>query len=117
MVYFNIGTFRSDIAYRVMIESTSLIKGSQVSLTTLANKLLEKKVISAELNNEVMDPKCGLTADERKDKLLKVLADSIKIVGKLFGYMVKILKDENTVLSDNAAETILKKYTDYNMAL
>ena len=63
-----------------------------------------------------MDAKCGLTVDERKEKLLKVLADSIKVVGKLFGYMIKILKDEDTVLADyydNAAETFLKKYTDY----
>ena len=60
-----------------------------------------------------MDAKCGLTVDERKEKLLKVLADSIKVVGKLFGYMIKILKDEDTVLADNAAETLLKKYTDY----
>ena len=44
-----------------------------------------------------MDAKCGLTVDERKEKLLKVLADSIKVVGKLFGYMIKILKDEDTV--------------------
>ena len=96
-----------------MIDSVSLIKESQVSLTTLANKLLEKKVINAELKTEVMDEKCGLTIDERKEKLLKVLAESVKVVGKLFGYMIKILKDEDTVLADNAAETLLKKYTDY----
>ena len=50
----------------------------------------------------------SLTVDERKEKLLKVLTDSIKVVGKLFGYMIKILKDEDTVLADNAAETLLK---------
>ena len=55
----------------------------------------------------------SLTVDERKEKLLKVLTDSIKVVGKLFGYMIKILKDEDTVLADNAAETLLKKYPDY----
>ena len=60
-----------------------------------------------------MDAKCGLTVDERKEKLLKVLADSIKVVGELFGYVIKILKDEDTVLAGNAAETLLKKYTDY----
>ena len=31
------------------------------------------------------------------------LTDSIKVIGKLFGYMIKILKDEDTVLADNAA--------------
>ena len=108
-----IGTFRSDIAYRVMMESISLIKESKVSLTTLANKLLEKKVINAELKTEVMDEKCRLTIDERKEKLLKVLADTIKVIGKPFGYMIKILKDEDTLLADNAADTLLKKYTDY----
>ena len=55
----------------------------------------------------------SLTVDERKEKLLKVLTDSIKVVGKLFGYMIKILKDEDTVLADNAVETLLKKYPDY----
>ena len=102
-------TFRPDVAYKVMMDSISLlIKESQVSLTTLAAKLLEKKVINAELKAEVMNAKCGLTVDERKEKLLKVLADSVKVVGKLFGYMIKILKDEDTVLADNAAETLLK---------
>ena len=96
-----------------MMESTSLIKESQISLTTLANKLLEKKVINAEQKTEVMDEKCGLTIDERKEKLLKVLADTIKVIGKPFEYMIKILKDEDTLLADNAAETLLKKYTDY----
>ena len=95
-----------------MMESISLIKDSQISLTTLANKLLEKKVINAGLKMEVMDEKCGLTADERKEKLLKVLAESVKVVGKLFEYMIKILKEEDTVLADNAAKMLLKKYTN-----
>ena len=94
------------------MESISLIKESKVSLTTLANKLLEKKVINAELKTEVMDAKCGLTVDERKEKLLKVLAESVKVVGKLFEYMIKILKEEDTVLADNAAKMLLKKYTN-----
>ena len=92
------------------MESISLIKESQISLTTLANKLLEKKVINAELKTEVMDEKCGLTVDERKEKLLKVLAESVKVSGKLFRFMIKILKDEDTILADNAAETLLQKY-------
>ena len=96
-----------------MLDSTSLIKDSQISLTTLANKLLEKKVINAEFKTEVMDEKCGLTADERKEKLLKVLAESVRVLGKLFEYMIKILKEEDTVLADNAAEMLLEKYTDY----
>ena len=95
-----------------MLDSISLIKDSQINLTTLANKLLEKKVISAEFKTEVMDEKCGLTADERKEKLLKVLAESVRVLGKLFGYVIKILKEENTLLADNAAEILLKKYTD-----
>ena len=101
----------------MMIDSISLIKGSQISLTTLANKLLVKKVINDEQKTDVMDAKCGLTVDERKEKLIKALADSIQVVGKLFGDMIKILEDEDTVLAKNAAETLLKKYTDYNMKI
>ena len=96
-----------------MLDSISLIKDSQISLTTLANKLLEKKVINAELKTKVMDEKCGLTVDERKEKLLNVLAESVRVLGKLFEYMIKILKEEDTVLADNAAEMLLEKYTDY----
>ena len=96
-----------------MLDSISLIKDSQISLTTLANKLLEKKVINAELKMKVMDEKCGLTVDERKEKLLEVLAESVRVLGKLFEYMIKILKEEDTVLADNAAEMLLEKYTDY----
>ena len=99
-----------------MLDNISLIKESQISLTTLANKLLEKKVINVELKTEVMDAKCGLTDDERKERLLKVLAESVKVFGiNLFRYIIKILKEEDTLLADNAAEILLKKYTDYTI--
>ena len=44
-----IGTFRSDAAYRVMTECTSQLK-RRIDLYSLAEKLLEKKIINSKQN-------------------------------------------------------------------
>ena len=63
-----IGTFRPEVAYRVMTENIALIKDTKVNLQFLADKLLEKEIIDASEKGEVTDEHSGRTADQRMDK-------------------------------------------------
>ena len=67
-----IGTFRPDVAYRVMMESTCTNKGCHKSVLQHLQINCWRRNVMLELKTEVMDAKCGLTVDERKEKLLKL---------------------------------------------
>ena len=84
LVFILIGTFRPDIAYRVMTECTGTIK-KRVDLYPLIDKLVEKRMISEAEKDQVTDQNCGLTTDQRLDKLLGFVKASIKEDGEDFG--------------------------------
>ena len=109
LVFILIGTFRSDVAYRVMTECTGMIK-EKVDLYPLIDKLVEKRMISETEKNQVTDQSCGLTADQRMDRLLSFVKASIKEDGEDFGLFVEIIKQENTRRADRLAQTLLDTY-------
>ena len=104
-----IGTFRSEVAYRVMTECTGMIK-ERVGLHPLIDKLVEKRMISEVEKDQVTDQSCGLTADQRMDKLLGFVKASIKEDGEDFGLFIEIIKQENTRRADRLAQTLLDTY-------
>ena len=108
-MYINIGTFRADIAYRVMLECTGTIK-NKLRLDSLADKLVEKRIISEEEKNDVTDQSCGLTDSKRTDKLLSIVKTSIKEDGEEFGLFIEIIQQENTRRADRLAQTLLDTY-------
>uniref|UniRef100_A0A1X7T697 Uncharacterized protein n=1 Tax=Amphimedon queenslandica TaxID=400682 RepID=A0A1X7T697_AMPQE len=74
------GTFRSDIAYRVMTECTGTIKERlDLSTCSLVDRLLEKRIINEKQKTQITDQHCGLTADQRMDKLLSLVKASIEV--------------------------------------
>ena len=105
-----IGTFRSDIAHRVMTECTGMIK-ERLDLNTLVDKLLEKRMINEREKSKLLDERCGLTADQRMDKLLSLVKASIREDGEDFGLFLEIIKQENTRRTDRLAQTLLDNYT------
>ena len=105
-----IGTFRPDIAHKVMMESISLIKDAKVDLQYLADKLLEKKIIDARERGAVTDEHSGRTADERMDKLLDLLTAAIKLDGEDFGIFLNILKGQDNKRYTNLAKKLLNVY-------
>ena len=107
-----IGTFRSDVAYRVITEKIALIKGAKVNLQFLAHKLLEKKIIDESEKGEVTDEHCGRTADQRMDKLLELLTASIRLDGEDFGIFLNILKDQDNKRYTNLAERLMDVYKE-----
>ena len=104
-----IGTFRPDVAYKVMTECTGMIK-ERVGLRPLIDKLVEKRMISETEKGQVTDQSCGLTADQRMDKLLGFVKASIKEDGEDFGLFIEIIKQENTRRADRLAQTLLDTY-------
>ena len=104
-----IGTFRSDVASKVMTECTGMIK-ERVGLHPLIDKLVEKRMISEAEKDQVTDQSCGLTADQRMDKLLGFVKASIREDGEDFGLFIEIIKQENTRRADRLAQTLLDTY-------
>ena len=104
-----IGTYKADVASRVMAECTRTIK-EQVGLYPLIDKLVEKRMISETEKNQVTDQSCGLTADQRMDKLLGFVKASIKEDGEDFGLFIEIIKQENTRRADRLVQTLLDTY-------
>ena len=102
-----IGTFKPDVAYRVMTENIALIKDVKVNLQFLADMLLEKEIIDASEKGEVTDERSGRTADQRMDKLLEILTASIRLDGEDFGVFLDILKDQNNKRYTNLAKRLI----------
>ncbi|XP_011405977.2 PREDICTED: uncharacterized protein LOC105313890 [Amphimedon queenslandica] len=106
------GTFRSDIAHRVMTECTGMIK-ERLDLNTLIDKLLEKRMINERERNKALDERCGLTANQRMDELLSLVKASIREDGEDFGLFLEIIKQENTRRADRLAQTLLDNYNRF----
>ena len=92
-----------------MTECTGMIK-EILDLNTLVNKLLEKRIINERQKNQITDQHCGLTADQRMDKLLSLVKASIQVNGKVFQLFVEIIKQENTIITDSLAQTLIDNY-------
>ena len=107
-----IGAFRSDAAYRVMTECTSQLK-RRIHLYSLAEKLSEKKIINPKQKSKATDELSGRTTDQRMDELLDIVKESIEVEGKVFGYILEILKDEDTILTNTLYDDMMKRYRRY----
>ena len=92
-----------------MTESTKMIK-ELLDLNTLVQKLLEKRIINERQKSQITDQHCGLTADQRMDKLLSLVKASIQVNGQVFHLFVEIIKQENTIITDSLAQTLLDDY-------
>ena len=87
----------------------------RVGLYPLIDKLVEKRIISETEKNQVTDQSCGLTANERMDKLLGFVKVSIKEDGEEFGLFIEIIKQENTRKADRLAQKLLDTYNELNV--
>ena len=92
-----------------MTECTGMIK-EDITLNSLVDKLVEKRIINEREKNKLLDDQCGLTADKRMDNLLGFVKASIKKDGEDFGLFIEIIKQENTKRADRLAQTLLDTY-------
>ena len=105
-----IGTFRSDVAYRVMIENIALIKSYRIDLLFLADKLVEKKIINSRQRAKLTDTLTGRSQDQRMDELLHTLTASIKVKGEVFDIFLEILSENDTILCNQIARKLSDAY-------
>ena len=103
-----IGKFRSDVAYKVLTECAEILK--KLKLNSLIDKLVENTMISEDDKAELTDQSSDLTNDQRMDKLLGFVKDSIRNDGEDFGLFIEIIKQENTIRTDRLAQTLLDTY-------
>uniref|UniRef100_A0A1X7UV64 CARD domain-containing protein n=1 Tax=Amphimedon queenslandica TaxID=400682 RepID=A0A1X7UV64_AMPQE len=104
------GTFRSDIAHRVMTEYTSLIKNCGIDIYFLVDKLLEHNIINAREKREITDGYTKHTASERIDELLHIISSSISMDGEVFGIFLDVLREEGTRRTIKLADKLIEKY-------
>ncbi|XP_019864040.1 PREDICTED: uncharacterized protein LOC109593378 [Amphimedon queenslandica] len=102
-----------EVAYRVMSECISGFKHCGIGLHFLAEKLLEKKIINNRQKKTATDERSRCTTDERMDQLLDIIKDSVQQEGKVFEYILEILKDEDTILANKLYDYMISKYEQY----
>uniref|UniRef100_A0A1X7U8Q5 CARD domain-containing protein n=1 Tax=Amphimedon queenslandica TaxID=400682 RepID=A0A1X7U8Q5_AMPQE len=103
------GTFRSDIAHRVMTECTSLVKDCGIDIHFLVDKLLEHKIVNAREKRRIVARESD---DERMDELLHIILSSIRMNGKVFGIFLDILREEDTLRTIGLADELIQKYNN-----
>ena len=96
-----------------MTECSSDIKSCMVDLHFLSEKLLEKKIINLRQKKKVTDENTGHSYDQRMDELLEIIKVSIKAQGKVFGYILEILKGEDTIVTNTLYDDMMNRYMRY----
>ena len=96
-----------------MTECTADIKSCRIDLYSLAEKLLEKKIINLKQKSKATDENTGHLYDRRIDELLEIIKASVKVEGKVFGYILEILKDEDTILTNKLHDDMMNRYRRY----
>ena len=60
--------------------------------------------------SKATDELSGRTTDQRMDELLDIVKESIEVEGKVFGYILEILKDEDTILASKLYDDMMNRY-------
>ncbi|XP_019853903.1 PREDICTED: uncharacterized protein LOC109583135 [Amphimedon queenslandica] len=102
-----------EVAHRVISEFASAIKNCGIELSFFAEKLLEKKIINDRQKKKATDEHSRCTTDERMDQLLGIIKNSVQQEGKVFDYILEILKEENTILANKLHDNMINKYEQY----
>ena len=82
----------------------------RVGLYPLIDKLVENRMISEVEKDQVTDQSSNLTANQRMNKLLGFVRDSIREDGDDFRLFIEIIKQEGTRRADRLAQTLLDTY-------
>ena len=112
--YILIGPFKSDMACKAITACTEMIKNG-LSLDSLVDKLVEKRIMKNKEKRDILDKYSGLTADQRMDKVLDIIKESIEEDGNDFGLFIEIIRKEDTKRADSIAAKLLDTYNELNV--
>lgn len=59
-----------------------------------------------------LDNRTGMSIKQRKDRFFSILGEAIKADGSLFQWFLKVLIDAGTLLLENRAQRLTKKYEE-----
>ena len=107
-----IGTFKSDVACRVMTEFIPQIRSHQ-NFRILAEKLVIKRIINERQRKKVIDENTGYSNEQRLDELLGLVKGSVKADEDTFRVFLKILLEEDTIATDKLHSDMMNKYKRY----
>ncbi|XP_019850309.1 PREDICTED: uncharacterized protein LOC109581029 isoform X2 [Amphimedon queenslandica] len=101
-------------AHKVLTSSNDML--TKIDLMYLADKMVEKGIITSEQKREIVDDRYhGLSGFQRINKLLDHLRDTVEVNEGTFQWFIKILNDYNTVWSKSVAKKLMDKYTELQM--
>lgn len=75
--------------------------------------LLEKKIINLKQKKRVTDDHTGYSHYRRMDELFEIIKVSTEAQEKVFGCILEILKNENTMLTNELYDDMMKRYKKY----
>ena len=107
-----IGTFRPDIAYKVMTEFSPQIR-SHLNFRIFAEKLVIERIINERQRKKVIDESTRHSNEERMDELLDLVKSSVKADGDIFRVLLKILLEEDTRATEILYGDMMNKYKKY----
>lgn len=76
----------------------------------IADKLLQKKVISEKEKNIIIDRNTGLNAYQRMEELLKHVKIAVELKVSVFSLFVQILQEKGTVAAEQFAKKLNERY-------
>ena len=72
------------------------------------------RIISSDEKREVLDKYNGLSTDQRMDKVLDLVKESIEEDGDDFGLFIEIIRKEDTKRADRIIKKLLDTYNELN---
>ena len=103
------------VALQVLSINNDLIR--KIDLKYLVDKMLQKHIITDDQKRSIVSDRMNcLGGDERMDKLLDILKDTVAVNGSIFTWFIEIL-DHHTVMSQGIAKKLKEKYDEVRQCL
>lgn len=102
---------RQDIADATISECAETIRDvlhDIIDVTTLLNKLMERRLISDYRRREILDER---STNQRIDNFISLVRALIRNHDDAFRLLVEMIQEEDTIISDRLAQTLIDTYT------
>ena len=105
-----LGTYRGDIAARVIEMNIRLIQDKEIHLNSLVENLFARGILSQQDKNMITDTRSGQLTNERMSRLLDIVAVTIKGDGNVFGDLLEIFEQEGAARGKTLSNKLKTKY-------
>ncbi|XP_019861776.1 PREDICTED: uncharacterized protein LOC109590295 [Amphimedon queenslandica] len=103
--------FDTKIASKVLLDSSEEIRNYFAQdFSQIAEKLLQKEVITVSDKNDITAQNTGRSEYQRMDEILKLVIKSVEVEASIFSIFVEILKEKGTLAAVKLAEGLTRRY-------